>query len=59
MADSLVAELVALIEEMLACLDPKMVERHDSGALAAFGIAHSDTDCSLCKARALIAKAKA
>lgn len=57
MPDPLVTELAGLLEEMLACLDTKMVERHDSGTLAVFGIKHSDADCSLCKARALLARA--
>lgn len=45
---------VALVTEIIGCLDQKMIDRHDSGTLAAFGITHSDSDCSLCKARALI-----
>ena len=51
-------ELYALVLEMVACLDEKMVEQHDSGGLAAMGIAHSDEGCSLCKARRVIAKAE-
>jgi hypothetical protein len=50
-------ELLALCEEMVSCLDEKMVEAHDSGGLAALGITHSDEGCTLCKARRIISKA--
>lgn len=50
--------LIPLVEEMIGCLDPKMVEAHDSGGLAALGIKHSDEGCSLCKARRIVGEAK-
>jgi hypothetical protein len=51
-------ELYDLVKEMLGCLDEVMVERHDSGGLAALGITHDDEGCSLCKARRVLAKAE-
>lgn len=54
--DSVTLDLLRACKDMVASLDPKMVEAHDSGGLAAFGIEHGAA-CVLCRVRAAIAKA--